>query len=475
MATYGGSNKNLFVVPSTATNRPAVASQLSQFKYNLQVNDTTKVASVYRQGDLVAGGILGQTGDVFIGTYNLNTGKFTPTQIQQDIAEVNPGSVQAETLKYFQSQEGSKFLRDKASQTVQKGVIDGGGTIPQSQQTSQSITGTISTATTSESSDQESGATSDQISTGLGNFDIKRAQQSIGDGGYRKSYTGGVRGNDYYIYPIDMKDTQDRILFTMYRYQPKPISASNISASSSSVFGTRELKEKLGQVILPIQPSISDSNVVQWGESQINSLEAIAAIASYGAIQQGGEGFGEAVQGVTDLLTNKGSNKDVKAALAAGMAGLAAGVNKDFLTRVTGGIINPNLELLFQGPQLRNFNFTFDMSAREPKEAQEIRRIIRFFKQGMSVKKSTSFLFLKSPNVFDIQYQFGANREHPYLNKIKTCALQNCVVNYTPGGNYATYNDGAMTQYNITLTFSELDPIYDDEYGIEDNTTNIGF
>jgi hypothetical protein len=471
MGIYGGSNKNLFVVPSTSTNRPAVASQLSQYKYNLQVNDTTKVASVYRQGDLVAGGALGQTGDVFIGSYNLNTGKFTATELQQDIASANPGSVQAETLKFFQSSEGSKFLRDKASQTVQKGVIDNGGTVDQSQQTSQSITGTTSTATSISGADPAAGASKEEITKGLTGFKSEELQKSVEDGGYRDKYSGGARSNDYYIYPIDMSDTQDRIKFAMYRYVPKKIDVSNISKTTQPIFSGSNQGIKLGQVILPIQPTISDSNLVQWGEDRLNSLEAIAATAAYGAIQGGGDALGESLEGIRDLIV--GDNKSIKAALAAAMTGSA--INKEFLTRATGGIINPNLELLFQGPSLRNFTFTFDMSARESKEAEEIKKIIRFFKQGMSVKRASSYLFLKSPNIFEIKYENGANTDHPWINKIKTCALQNCSVNYTPAGNYATYEDGAMTQYNMTLTFSEIDPVYDDDYGTDDNTSNIGY
>jgi len=313
-------------------------------------------------------------------------------------------------------------------------------------------------------------ATEDQIKGGLGQFDANKLGQAITDGGIRASYGGGKNGG-YYIYPIDMNAKQDRIKFTMYRYAPKKVDISNISASTQNIFSGPNTKgSSMGTVYLPIQPSIIDSNTVDWGPDTLNSLDALGATAAYGAIQGGGEALGEAGQGIANLIA--GSNNDIKAAITAGMSGAA--VNKSFLTRATGGIINPNLELLFGGPSLRSFNFTFDMSARSEDEAKEIRRIIRFFKQGMSVKRSASFLFLKTPNVFDIEYQFGAS-PHTWLNKFKTCALTNCIVNYTPSGNYATYTDGAMTQYNMTLTFGEIDPIYDDDYGTADNTQDIGY
>ena len=35
---------------------------------------------------------------------------------------------------------------------------------------------------------------------------------------------------------------------------------------------------------------------------------------------------------------------------------------------------------------------------------------------------------------------------------------------YTPNGNYSTFRDGTMTQYKISMSFTELDPIFNDDY-----------
>ena len=135
------------------------------------------------------------------------------------------------------------------------------------------------------------------------------------------------------------------------------------------------------------------------------------------------------------------------------------------------------MELLFNGPQLRTFQLNFSLSSREPKESKNIRNIIRFFKQGMSVKRSTTDLFLQSPHTFQIKYNYKGS-EHPWINKIKECALTGCTVNYTPAGSYATFIDGAMTSYEIGLQFAELEAIYDDDYknsGGKGNESEIGY
>jgi hypothetical protein len=155
-----------------------------------------------------------------------------------------------------------------------------------------------------------------------------------------------------------------------------------------------------------------------------------------------------------------GANKEIKVAAA----GAAVGIN-NLLGRF-GTVLNPNMELLFSGPQLRPFEFKFQMSAREQKEGENIKAIINFFKKNMAVKKSDGAgIFLRAPNTFLIEYKYnGADTTHPGINLIKECALLSCSVEYTPLGTYMTYPDGTMVSYSMSLSFSELEPIYDVDY-----------
>ena len=296
---------------------------------------------------------------------------------------------------------------------------------------------------------------------------LKAAGQSIGDKDVRGKYGD-------YSYPKPFPKKQDRVKFTMFRYSPKDLKVENIQ--TGDVFGSRaQPKENFGTVQLPITPQIQDTNTVSWGNDDINAFAALAASGSYNIITQGGDGVGQTISAVAKLLQSQGGNASLKSAAAAYLAGEAAGGNKNFFTRVTGALINPNTELLFNAPTLRTFGFSFTMSAREPDEAKEIKKIIRFFKQGMSVKRASTGLFLKTPNIFDIKYILGdTDKDHPWINQIKTCALTSCSVNYTPAGNYATFYDGAMSAYEMTLSFTELDPVFEDDYA-SDNDATIGY
>ena len=60
----------------------------------------------------------------------------------------------------------------------------------------------------------------------------------------------------------------------------------------------------------------------------------------------------------------------------------------------------------------------------------------------------------------------GTEILHPSIGRIKTCALMGCSVDYAPDNTYMTFDDDdrTMTSYQMTLRFSELDPIYESDY-----------
>ena len=205
----------------------------------------------------------------------------------------------------------------------------------------------------------------------------------------------------------------------------------------------------------------------------MNALEVALAGIALGGIQDGGEGL---TNSITQTIGNViGGSDDVKNAIAASFAGSAAGVGQQLLTRTTGAILNPNMELLFKGPSLRPFDFSFLLAPRDPGEAEEVINIIRFFKQGMAPIRSKSNLFLRSPNTFKVTYlhRGESGKEHFGLNKFKECALLGLNVDYTPNANYATFTDGTMVAYRLTMRFQELEPVFNDDYQNEQNS--IGF
>lgn len=264
------------------------------------------------------------------------------------------------------------------------------------------------------------------------------------------------------IYPLNRKesDEYDWLEISTYKYVAGGLIGGINRASS-------KIKENVGNIIhLPMQPGIQDSNSVSWGEDRLNPFQAgLAGIAADTINKIGNadlEGAARAFFGGLGRDIEKwAKDPNMGGYVSAYFAGQAVGAN--VIGRQTGVVLNNNLELLFDGPTLRVFNYNYTFTPREDKEAQVVKQIILHFKRHMAVKRGTTGLFLGTPNVFKLNYAFNGTERHPFLNKIKLCALTDFTVDYTPSGSYMTYGDGSMTSYSVKLTFKELDPIYRDD------------
>jgi hypothetical protein len=306
--------------------------------------------------------------------------------------------------------------------------------------------------------------------------------------------TGTRRGEKAYAtnmkYPINLQsEVQDVIRFSILEYSPSLAkgnrSESELGSGKSRVVtleGNNPIikgSTRIGMITLPIPAGISDSNTAGWQQGEANALtteltKGVDTLFSGGTPEQAGEAATGAVPGVV-------KSGDASAGIR-GMFTNAALQTGGAMQRTQGAVFNNNLELLFSGPGLRSFSFAFLFYPREPNEAKMVRQIIRAFKQAMSVKRSATSLLLKSPHTFAIQYMTsigGKTVAHPYLNRFKECALTSCSVDYTPDGTYMTYdgNEKSMTAYRLSLSFQELEPLFDDEYNEIDGNKDleIGF
>jgi hypothetical protein len=230
----------------------------------------------------------------------------------------------------------------------------------------------------------------------------------------------------------------------------------------------------------------------------MNALNAAVAsqvasnVAGYGGALVGGQLLSAAglpvgntaVAGavIVDLLKNFSSSQNLKTSLGTGLVSTiatAAGYEispESILSRGFGIVPNSNIELLFNGPMLRDFGFAYRMSPRNETEAKAVRNIIRFFKQGMAARKNTAGnnFFLSTPHIFKLKYTYNGKDEIKGVNKIKTCALTTFNVDYSPDGQWAAYEEGQPASVMISMSFKELEPIYSTDYNNVSNDS-VGF
>ena len=272
--------------------------------------------------------------------------------------------------------------------------------------------------------------------------------------------------------------------------QIKPVKLERVFTEGDSMLGN----QLQGSVMLPM-PKVVDTNGCEWGESEVN----IFGLAALGTIEAGGKFirrgaerlFGgqpgldkfagtEALSGVEkeDLkavqdITRKtaaggtGIFKNIKPGASALTNAFAAEatarvtgqtISQDqILARTSGRVLNPNAELLFQGPVLRDFNFDFLMIPRSQKEGDEIRKIIRFFKSGMAPKFNDA-TFLQTPDVFTLEYKNGT-RPGDVLKTVNRfspggLALRTIAVDYAPSGYWSAYQDSQPVAIKMSLNFA---------------------
>lgn len=314
-------------------------------------------------------------------------------------------------------------------------------------------------------------------------------------------------------YPEDLLEKhQDTLVIEQFKYEPPNGSFLTQSLSQIVIGGltrTQYLTKQLGTVILPIPQGIMDSNNVDWGGNELGNLPAAAvsavaqnlpryaaatalgglAGAATGTGAGQGASIGAGIELNKELLGVLGQSGPLKTIFGAGLISSVAGQAgyevspESLLSRGFGIAPNSNLELLFNGPTLRSFQFVFRMSPRSEEEGKKIRNIIRFFKQGMSPRKqtpssgSTASFFLGTPNIFKLKYTYNGTNQIKGLNKFKNCALTGFSVNYAPDGKWASYggsNPGQPVSVLITMAFNELDPVYNTDYNDSGND-EVGF
>ena len=233
-------------------------------------------------------------------------------------------------------------------------------------------------------------------------------------------------------------------------------------------------KEIIGSVTLPIPNGVSDQNAVNFGAGTLNPAQKELSNIAFKTILEGVSEGGKQARKAFDKAVK---NKNIQRAVAGYISGTAVGIDpNEILSRLDGTIFNNNLALLFKGPTLRPFTFQFTLSPRDRKEAVEVQKIIRAFKQSSATQKTTGDIFLAAPNTYGLQF-FKGPTPHSFLPQFKECALLNVGVNYMPDNSYMTYEDSSMVSYSLTLSFQELEPIFNNDFKNLDNDLDqtVGF
>ena len=317
---------------------------------------------------------------------------------------------------------------------------------------------------------------------------------------------GKTPDNDTYRWPADqIQEETDYVFFQFGKYIP-PFSKQ--AGDNLGSFRKGEATKRQGyeagtallkpdpayaSIMLPVPQDLSNTTAAGWQGKAFTGMGRAAVAAAAGgslnfARQKAGDFTGN-VKAIQDSLTNSVLN------LIPGVGG-ALDVN-DISGSARGVVLNPNAELLYDSPELREIGMTFKMVPRNAEEAQTIRAICRTFRRAMlpvwgaeedisfnrvsyekgsgdkdlgatakGKKEGTAKIsgenFIRVPHMCKFTFMKG-NKPHGWLTQFKPCAISNVVVNYTPDNTYATYSDGSPVATEIRLNFQESKLIFADE------------
>lgn len=207
-------------------------------------------------------------------------------------------------------------------------------------------------------------------------------------------------------------------------------------------------------IALYMPPGLSSSYQSNWSAAELGAAGAI--IDAFTGI--GDLGDFQTYKNIWN--TAKTVAPDYLGMTAAALASALTPFNvKDAATFYRQSILNPYVEVIFNGVNNRTFSFTFKFIPRTPSEQKTIKEIIDVLKFHRAPEKKYSnvnsiWLF---PSTFDITFLKKNGQVNEWLFKISTCALTDLTVQQGGDGNYASFEDGSPYQTTLNLSFTELE------------------
>ncbi len=251
----------------------------------------------------------------------------------------------------------------------------------------------------------------------------------------------------------------DYVTFTPMRYRTN---------SGSGTQGSAPVDGGAQSVTLYMPNSTPQINNSQsWGK--MNVPEGPIGAAVRGAAAAGANQIydGSGIEGIKQKITQKLQSIDqqnsgeVFQQAGMNMLGSLTGLQPNQLLAFSRGkVYNPNVELLYDQPSFRPFNFNFDFVPKSASETLAMNNIIRNFKINSAPKDLNNGMF-ELPYIWQVRYHIGGGGENQFMNKFKPAACVNVGVqaNQATDMHVSHASDGSPIQTSISLEFMEVEII----------------
>jgi hypothetical protein len=311
--------------------------------------------------------------------------------------------------------------------------------------------------------DEASGASKFNQDTTSGVINLKPTVQ--------RTKSGALR----YPYEMTIEDETDYVTFEFFKYNPpfgkgegeNRLDFSSTTQSNAYTFYNtsaskdKAIKSDLSPIVLYMPEDIQSQYGANWGGAEFGTA-AIGMMRTFGTETPAPNVAADALKGMAKAKFYDEVLKQINS-----FTGSNINLNQ-FMGSVSGTILNPNTEMLYQGTTMRQFSLSFKMTPRDNPEAIRIKKICNTFKKAMLPSIGGQTLFgesvslLKIPNICQVTFMRGGGI-HEYLPVYKLCAIAGVDVNYTADGTYATYAGGSPVSTKLTISFKEMKILFQND------------
>ena len=258
---------------------------------------------------------------------------------------------------------------------------------------------------------------------------------------------------------------------TINQYESYNASTNEMTNQTVKVKAWSGENYDIGSVVLPMPQDLSNEQKQNWqGKSFTRLGKSVIAAGAGGDMSKIGSTFKDV----------SGNAKAIQTALTAGVLNAIPGVGgnitfNDIAGSTRGIVLNPNAEVLYDSPDLREIGMVFKMYAQSAEEAKHIKLICDTFRTASLPKFGAEGSigvggdadlagdnFIRVPLLCKFSFMRGGDT-NKWIPQYKPCAITQVEVNYTPDGTYATYEDGSPVATELSIKFIETKLIFDNE------------
>jgi len=270
-----------------------------------------------------------------------------------------------------------------------------------------------------------------KIGVSIDSEDIDQRFQKAGDNGYRiKKLKKSSNGGDIQI----------------GRPAPNSVLTGGLSTHTTVT----------GGVSLYMPPGIKASYSADTGHSELGKAGMLAgSISRMMASKSTEAGITEALKGLGGFALTAARDIAVGVGETMGLGDIDGAISK-----VTATAQNNFSEAIFQKINAREFSYTFKLIARNMDEAQDINKIIKFFKFHMhpELDMANAGRYFRVPSEFEIHYAYN-DQKNNYLHELSRCVCKSVDVEYG-SGDFQTFRQfdeegAAPVDVSLTLGFTE--------------------